>query len=162
VREHADQPQPGLALLLPQRARQVGEEHQLVLTAVLDVLAAAQLPAAGGAGKLQVHEPRGLALEARAQAHPLRLEPEQPLPARRPPSRSPSRSRRSGSNPNTATSTESITRLSSAVAAMAPSRCRRTDSVSAFTSHRASPSAPSGSAPRARIVVSPSRIAATM
>ena len=66
VADDADQSLPGLALLVAQRAADVGEHEQLMRTALLPERRAAHLPAAGRAGKRHVLDARRRALEARA------------------------------------------------------------------------------------------------
>ncbi len=77
--EDAHQPPRGLALLVAQRAREVGEHEQLVRPPALAERAAPQLPAPAAAGKVGVQHPRRLAVQALGEPQLLGAPPHQPL-----------------------------------------------------------------------------------
>src|SRR5581483_3664212 len=68
VAEHADDALPRLQLLLAQRAAEVGDDDEVVRAAALAKFAAPHAPAADGAGKREVQQARGVALERFGQA----------------------------------------------------------------------------------------------
>jgi hypothetical protein len=68
VAQHPDQPLPGLPLLLPQRAAQVGKDHEPVRHAALAKLAPPEFPPAGGPREDSLERARRLALEQEGDA----------------------------------------------------------------------------------------------
>ena len=79
MRQHADQPQPGLPFLFPQCTGQIGEQQQHMRTAVLDVVAPSEFPASRGASQTEFEQARRVTFQRGPQPQPSGLQPQHTL-----------------------------------------------------------------------------------
>src|SRR6266568_5502079 len=75
--KNANEPLPGFALFVTERAAQIAEDHEMVWQAVLAERPAAQPPSSGTARECQLHGVRGFAFQTGSQSQLLRGETQQ-------------------------------------------------------------------------------------